>query len=93
MYTFLNINLTGATPSQYGSVFGVAHLAGLISAPVFGKFGSRLGFKRISWLSAIVQGLGSLGFGSLHYCNNTIAFVALSHTLKYSQSNIIIVFY
>jgi hypothetical protein len=30
---------TGAKPSQYGSVFGAAHLSAFVAAPIFGRFG------------------------------------------------------
>lgn len=45
----------GATPSQYGFVFGIANLAAFISAPIFGRWGPIVGPKILYNSGAYLQ--------------------------------------
>lgn len=73
---------TGARPSQYGLVFGIAHLAAMISAPIFGRFGSQIGPEVLSYTGAFLQGICGIGFGCLEYIENTNLFLSLSYALR-----------
>lgn len=73
----------GATPSQYGFVFGVINLAALIFAPIFSHYGHRIGPKLLYNTGAVVQGLVGFSFGFLVYCNNTFVFIGLSYALRF----------
>ena len=73
----------GATPSQYGFVFGIANLAAFIFAPIFGRFGSKLGPKLVYNLGAFTQGIVGISFGFLGYIQNAAPFLGLSYFLRY----------
>eukprot|EP00095_Tigriopus_kingsejongensis_P010457 snap_masked-scaffold1863_size26100-processed-gene-0.1 protein:Tk10457 transcript:snap_masked-scaffold1863_size26100-processed-gene-0.1-mRNA-1 annotation:"chromaffin granule amine" len=72
----------GATPSQYGFVFGIVHLAAFLSAPVFAKYGNRIGPKLLYNTGALVQGVQAICFGFLVYAENTAVFLGLSYLLR-----------
>jgi hypothetical protein len=74
--------LPGATPSQYGFVFGIANLAAFISAPIFGRFGPSIGLKYLYNFGAFVQALCGLAFGFLDYVTDVSAFLGLSYFLR-----------
>ena len=74
--------LPGATPSQYGFVFGIANLAAFLGAPIFGRFGTRIGPKLLVNLGAFVQAICGLCFGFLTYVQNTAAFLGLCYLLR-----------
>lgn len=72
----------GATPSQYGFVFGIASLGAFIFAPLFGRFGGKIGPKYLYNLGALIQGIVGLSFGFLVYLQSTAAFLGLSYFLR-----------
>ena len=47
--------LRGATSGQYGFVFGAANLAAFITAPLFGRFGGKIGAKLVYNMGAYLQ--------------------------------------
>ena len=61
----------GATPSQYGFVFGCSSLAAFLFGPIFGTYGERIGPKLLFNLGGLTQGLVGIAFGSLDYIENT----------------------
>ena len=67
---------------QYGFVFGITNLAALLTAPVFGEYGSRLGAKCTYNFGALVQSLCALSFGCLAYVDNLSIFLGLSYFLR-----------
>ena len=73
----------GATPAQYGFVFGIIHLAAFIAAPIFGRFGPKLGPKRVYNIGGFSQGAIGIVFGFLHYVDNIGAFLGLSYLLRF----------
>jgi MFS family permease len=73
---------SGATPSQYGFVFGITNMAGFIAAPFFGRFGSRLGPKLLYNTGAFVQAIAGFSFGFLDYIDDTATFLGLSYALR-----------
>ena len=76
--------ISGATASQYGSVFGAAYLSAFVFAPIFGKYGTK-DPKVVYYSGAFVQGICALGFGCLHYLNDTAIFISLSYILRFLQ--------
>eukprot|EP00095_Tigriopus_kingsejongensis_P001693 maker-scaffold3251_size9521-snap-gene-0.1 protein:Tk01693 transcript:maker-scaffold3251_size9521-snap-gene-0.1-mRNA-1 annotation:"chromaffin granule amine" len=72
----------GATPSQYGFVFGIVHLGAFLSAPIFAKYGNRIGPKLLYNIGALVQGVQGICFGFLTYADNTAVFLGVSYLLR-----------
>ena len=72
----------GATPSQYGFVFGIANLAAFLFAPFFGRYGSKIGPKILYNFGAFTQGFVGITFGFLVYIENAGAFLGLSYLLR-----------
>ena len=73
----------GATPSQYGFVFGIANLAAFLFAPFFGRYGSKIGPKILYNFGAFTQGFVGITFGFLVYIENAGAFLGLSYLLRF----------
>ena len=73
----------GATPSQYGFVFGIASLASLISTPIMGMYAAKIGVKRVFNSGAFIQGLCGISFGFLIYLDSLSAFLGLSYFLRF----------
>ena len=67
----------GATPSQYGFVFGCSSLAAFLFGPIFGTYGERIGPKLLFNLGGLTQGLVGIVFGSLDYIENTAGLCGL----------------
>ena len=45
----------GATPAEYGFVFGIANLSLFIFSPFFGKYGPKIGTKLCFNFGAVLQ--------------------------------------
>ena len=73
---------SGATPSQYGFVFGIANLAAFLSAPIFGRYGAKIGPKFLYNFGAFVQAFCGLAFGFLDLIPQVGAFLGLSYFLR-----------
>ena len=67
----------GATPSQYGFVFGCSSLAAFAFGPIFGTYGVRIGPKLLYNLGGLTQGIVGVLFGSLDYVQNTAGLFSL----------------
>ena len=78
----LEAELKGATPSQYGFVFGIANLAAFIFSTIFGKYGARLGAKLVYNIGAFTQAFIGISFGFLKYVQNVPTFLGLSYLLR-----------
>jgi MFS family permease len=74
--------LAGATPSQYGLVFGVFNLAAFLFSPIFGRYGTKVGLKLLYNTGAFVQALAGIGFGFLEYIDDTTTFLGISYLLR-----------
>ena len=75
----------GATPAEYGFVFGIANLSLFIFSPVFGKYGPRIGPKTCFNLGAVLQGVSGFLFAFLPYLNTTASFIGLSYFLRFLE--------
>ena len=73
----------GATPSQYGFVFGIANLSAFVFAPIFAQLGTKIGPKYLYIFGGLFQALAVLVFGCLEYITHTGLFLALSYILRY----------
>jgi MFS family permease len=76
------LSTAGATPSQYGLVFGIANLAAFLSAPIFGRYGAKIGPKFLYNFGAFMQALCCLAFGFLDFIPNVGVFLGLSYCLR-----------
>ena len=72
----------GATPSQYGFMFGITNLTIFIISPIFGKYGSRIGPKLCFNIGAVLQGVSGFLCAFLTYCTTTESFIGLAYTLR-----------
>ena len=72
----------GATITQSGSVFGIYYLAGLISSPIFAKYGSRMSPKYSFIPSSMTQAICTFLFGGLCYIDDLALFLGLAHLLR-----------
>ena len=72
----------GATPSEFGPVFGIVHLATVATSPFVGPLVSRLGLRRVFTLGVVCLSVASIGFGLLDFINQTISFLILAYILR-----------
>jgi len=77
-----NFILKGATPSQYGFVFGIANMAAFLFAPIFGRYGTKIGLKLLYNTGSFVQSIAGILFGCLDYVQHPGLFLGLSYTLR-----------
>jgi len=75
----------GATPAQYGFVFGIANLSLFLFSPLFGKYGGRLGPKMCFTIGSILQGVSGFLFGFLPYFKDVGSFIGLSYLLRFLE--------
>ena len=73
---------------QYGFVFGIFNLAAVISAPIFGKYGTRIGPKLLYSGGAVVLGVCGVLFGFLEYVDDVNLFIGLSYLLRFVQKGL-----
>jgi len=72
----------GATPSEYGAVFGIIHLAMFICGPLFGKYMHKLGVYKVFIFGVLGTAVCGCVFGLLTYLENTWAFLGCSYGLR-----------
>jgi MFS family permease len=72
----------GSTPSEYGAVFGIIHLAMFLCGPLFGKYMPVLGVYRVFIFGVLGTAVCGLLFGLLTYLENTWAFLGCSYGLR-----------
>ena len=72
----------GATPSQYGFVFGVYQLVVFICCPLYGKFLGNLGVKFVNNAGIIVLSVTCLLFGFLSKINDVSTFIGFSFAIR-----------
>eukprot|EP00088_Acartia_fossae_P044123 TRINITY_DN4676_c0_g1_i3.p1 TRINITY_DN4676_c0_g1~~TRINITY_DN4676_c0_g1_i3.p1 ORF type:complete len:484 (-),score=84.86 TRINITY_DN4676_c0_g1_i3:282-1733(-) len=72
----------GASPSEYGAVFGIIHLAMFVFGPVFGRFMPYLGVYRVFIFGVLGTAACGCLFGVLTYLDNTWAFLGCSYGLR-----------
>ena len=72
----------GATPTEYGLVFGIFELTVFIASPLLGKYLSRLGAKRVFNAGILTTGTCSILFGLLDGIQDRTAFIGLSLLIR-----------
>ena len=72
----------GARPSQYGFVFGIFSLTAFIFAPLFGRYGGKVGSKVLFTVGAFTQGIVGIVFGFLDFIPTATPFLTLSYILR-----------
>jgi MFS family permease len=65
-------------------VFGIANLAAFLFAPIFGRWGSKIGPKLLYNAGAFLQGFCGIAFGFLTYVNGANLFIGLSYLLRFN---------
>ena len=72
----------GATPAQYGFVFGIANLSLFIFSPIFGGYSAKIGPKICFNVGAVSQGVSGFLFAFLPYVNDVGGFIGISCLLR-----------
>ena len=72
----------GASPSQFGPIFGIIHLALFIISPVMGKVVTRWGLARVFKTGLILISFTSVTFGLLTFVADSSLFLVLAYTLR-----------
>jgi len=75
----------GATPAQYGFVFGIANLSLFIFSPIFGRYGSTIGPKLCFNVGAVSQGVSGFLFAFLPYIDSVDLFIGISYLLRFIE--------
>eukprot|EP00088_Acartia_fossae_P003742 TRINITY_DN115_c0_g1_i1.p1 TRINITY_DN115_c0_g1~~TRINITY_DN115_c0_g1_i1.p1 ORF type:complete len:453 (-),score=79.16 TRINITY_DN115_c0_g1_i1:233-1591(-) len=75
----------GSTPSEYGAVFGIIHLAMFFFGPLFGSFMPVLGVYRVFVFGVLGTAVCGCLFGLLTYIENTWAFLGCSYGLRFLE--------
>ena len=79
---------------QYGLVFGIPNLAGLLSAPFVGTLGSKhVGVKRLFIVGSFLQFACGILFGLGTLINNHTIFLLFSYVLRYEYAQIIVLLF
>lgn len=72
----------GATPSEYGLVFGVYELVVFLMSPLFGKYIGRLGPRAVFNCGVVLTATACIAFGLLHLIEGHVEFITLSFLLR-----------
>lgn len=72
----------GATPTEYGLVFGIFELTVFFVSPILGKNLSRIGAKRVFNIGILTTGTCSILFGLLDLFKDRTAFISLSFIIR-----------
>ena len=75
----------GATPNQFGPVFGITYLAQMCLAPIIGKIVANFGIGTPFKCSWIIYSVNITSFAFLSYINNTSNFLAVAYFLRFNQ--------
>ena len=75
----------GATPAQYGLVFGIIHLAIFISSPVFGHYLPRLSLRAVFGFGLVGTSSCACAFGLLPFLPTTATFLGASYSLRIAE--------
>ena len=78
----LEAQAKGGTPSQFGPIFGIIHLALFLISPVMGKVVSRLGLGRVFKTGLLLISFSSVCFGLLTFITDSTLFLVLAYTLR-----------
>ena len=72
----------GVSPSKFDPVFGVVHLAQIVTTPFVGKLVRRFGLRNIFILGVALLSLASNTFGFLVFLMDTTEFLVAAYILR-----------
>ena len=72
----------GASPSQFGPIFGIIHLALFVISPLMGKVINRVGLGNVFNMGLLLISISSLCFGLLTFFKSSSLFLALAYALR-----------
>ena len=75
----------GATPSQYGFVFGIYHLSLFGFSPIFGKYGPKIGVEYLYIGGLVLLGVITTSFAFLEYFQDPNVFIGISYVLRFIE--------
>jgi len=75
----------GASPTQYGLVFGVYEATVFIVSPLLGKYLNKLGARRVFIVGTFTTGICAVMFGLLNRFEDTDVFVGFSFFVRMVQ--------
>ena len=78
----LEAELKGATPSQFGPIFGIIHLALFFTSPLVGRLVDKFGLRNIFITGLVIISTSSILFGFLKFITNTAVFLSLAYILR-----------
>ena len=79
----------GATPAEYGFVFGIANLSLFLFSPIFGAYATRIGPKTCFNCGAVLQGVSGFLFAFLPYCTRLCCSIPLPAKMQCLQNLLI----
>ena len=78
----ISIFSKGATPTQYGFVFGIYELMILLTSPLFGKLVNRTCPVALSKYGLLICGASTMAFGLIDLAPAGAAFILLSYGVR-----------
>lgn len=74
--------LKGATPSEYGFIFGVYELVCFLLSPVYGQYINQIGAKRLFNAGIFTASITTMLFGTLTLINGHVMFVTFAFLIR-----------
>merc|ERR1719481_397563 len=81
----IEADLKGASPAEFGAVFGIIHLSLFIFGPLVGKYLSIWGVKAIFPAGFIIDGGTFILFGMLQWVEDTTTFLIFSYLIRFLE--------
>ena len=72
----------GASPSQFGPIFGIIHLALFLISPLMGKVVTRWGLGTVFKTGLLLISFSSVCFGLLTFVADSTLFLCLAYALR-----------
>ena len=72
----------GASPSQFGPIFGIIHLALFFISPFVGKLVNKFGLRNIYVAGLVIISVSAILFRFLMYVDNAAMFLTLAYVLR-----------
>ena len=72
----------GASPSQFGPIFGIIHLALFLISPLMGKVVTRWGLGTVFKTGLLLISFSSVCFGLLTFLADSTLFLCLAYALR-----------
>lgn len=82
MSAALSTPCQGCTPSQFSPIFGIIHLATVVTSPFMAKVITRLGLRAVFRASLVLIFAAAVCCGCLTYVQDTATFLVLAYLLR-----------